>query len=111
MNNPTPPEYIDMPIQVMGDKRKFYNNFLEGCKSHYGKYAYTCQATENARIKMTLHQPSSMQNYTELGFKKIKTPETVWKLLKNFWDHNKDKKKAENWHKGERGKYTVFKWT
>merc|ERR1719276_572487 len=49
---------------------------------------------------MTLHQPSSMQNYTELGFKKIKTPETVWKLLKNFWDHNKDKKKAENWHKG-----------
>ena len=107
MNNPTPSEYIDMPIQVMGDRQKFYNEFLEGCKSYYGKYPEACQATEDARIDMALSQPESMQNYTDVGFKKIKTPDAVWNLLKDFWEHNKDKKKAENWHKGERER-TLF---
>lgn len=49
---------------------------------------------------MSLRQPQSMQNYTDIGFKKIKTPPTVWKLLQNFWEKNKDKKMPENWPKG-----------
>jgi prolyl 4-hydroxylase len=35
-----------------------------------------------------------------MGFKKIKCPEKVFKLLKNFWDKNKDKKKLESWYSG-----------
>jgi hypothetical protein len=42
-----------------------------------------------------------MQNYTELGFKKIKTPPAVWKLIQEFWEKNKDKPRmSENWPKG-----------
>lgn len=43
-----------------------------------------------------------MQNYTELGFKKIRAPEEVWQRVKKFWDENKDRKnwQSENWPKG-----------
>jgi hypothetical protein len=37
------------------------------------------------------------QNYTDVGFKKIRAPEKVFKLIKEFWDKNKDKGKPENW--------------
>lgn len=62
----------------------------------------SCSVTEVDRIEMSLRQPASMQNYTELGFKKIKAPEEVWKRIKKFWDENKDRKNwsPENWPKG-----------
>ena len=43
-----------------------------------------------------------MQNYTEYGFKKMKTPPAVWKLVSEFWEANKSKDnwKGENWSKG-----------
>ena len=30
-NNPTPPEYKDMPIQPLGDMDKKYNDYIQGC--------------------------------------------------------------------------------
>lgn len=43
-----------------------------------------------------------MQNYTELGFKKIRAPAEVWKQVKKFWEDNKGREnwKNENWPKG-----------
>ena len=32
-----------------------------------------------------------MQNYTELGFKKMRAPEEVWRLAKRFWEANQDR--------------------
>jgi prolyl 4-hydroxylase len=31
-----------------------------------------------------------MRNYTKTGFAKIKAPEAVFSLVKEFWDNNKD---------------------
>lgn len=53
--------------------------------------------TERDRIEMSLRQPQSMQNYTDVGFKKIRAPENVFKLIKQFWETNKDKQKKETW--------------
>lgn len=83
---------------MLGDKQAFYDDFLEGCKKKYP--GGSCQVTERDRVDMGLRQPSSMQNYTDIGFKKIKTPEKVWKLVKRFWDENKDKGANENWNRG-----------
>ncbi len=99
-NNPTPPEYKDMPLQMLGDKQASYDSFLDGCKSKYPKYARVCETTEADRVEMSLRQPASMQNYTDTGFKLIKTPDKVWKLIKAFWEKNKDKQVPENWPKG-----------
>mmetsp|Transcript_11890 Transcript_11890/g.17353 ORF Transcript_11890/g.17353 Transcript_11890/m.17353 type:complete len:475 (-) Transcript_11890:1397-2821(-) len=99
-NNPTPPEYEGMPIQWLGNKQKEYDDFLQGCVKHYGKYGKVCFSTEHDRVAMSLRQPHSMQNYTELGFKKIRTPPEVWKLIESFWEKNKDARGPENWPKG-----------
>lgn len=104
-NNPTPPEYVNLPIQYLGDKRAFYDNMIAGCEEHYGASHSSfsvCKQTEVDRVEMSFRQPKSMQNYTEIGFKKIKAPAEVWERVKKFWEENKDRKnwKPENWPKG-----------
>lgn len=103
-NNPTPPEYEGKNVQYMGDKQAEYDKFLEGCDAHYGggRGYSACRVTEQDRVEMSLRQPQSMQNYTDLGFKKIRAPKEVWDKVKKFWDENKDRKnwKSENWPKG-----------
>lgn len=99
-NNPTPDEYKGMPLQPLGNVQKFYDDYVQGCRDKYGKHGHLCDSTESDRVEMSLRQPASMTNYTDIGFKKIKCPEKVWKLLLNFWEKNKDKKVSENWNKG-----------
>jgi hypothetical protein len=36
-----------------------------------------------------------------LGFAKIRAPEKVFQLIKEFWDNNKDNVKPEAWTVGE----------
>lgn len=40
------------------------------------------------------------QNYTDIGFKKIKTPKPLWDMLSEFWAKNKDNQSNENWPPG-----------
>ena len=100
-NNPTPSEYTDMPLQPLGNRQKVYDEFIEGCRQKYSKQRGACDATEKGRVEMSLRQPASMQNYTEVGFKKIRTPEKVWTLIKDFWELNKDVRGEEMWPKGK----------
>ena len=46
---------------------------------------------------MSLRQPQSMQNYTSVGYKKLKAPESLFKLLTEFWKTNNSKMKKEQW--------------
>lgn len=92
--------FQDSPLQVLGDRKSWYDRLIQGCRNKYGVRGESCDVTEADRIAMNLRQPSSMQNYTDMGFKKIKCPERVYKLLKEFWDKNKHKKKPENWNPG-----------
>jgi hypothetical protein len=41
-----------------------------------------------------------MVNFTELGYTKIKAPDEVMRLLKEFWQANKHLAKVENWSAG-----------
>ena len=59
---PVPEKYKDMPIQPLGDRQSFYNDFLNGCVDHFGsKNGKRCISTEADRIEMSLRQPQSMQ--------------------------------------------------
>ena len=82
-NNPTPKEFVGVPIQPLGNKKEFHKNFLDGC---WEKYPGACDSEERQRISMNLRQPQSMQNYTEVGFKKIRAPDDVFNLIKEFWE-------------------------
>lgn len=96
----TPRQYKDMVRQPLGNRKEFYEEFLDSCVKHFGKKGQRCVVNEADRIAMSLRQPQSMQNYTEIGFKKIRAPEEIFGLIKEFWDKNKDKGKAEQWGVG-----------
>jgi len=82
-----------------GDKQELYNDFMEECRVAAGSASASyCDAGEDFRIKMNTHQPSSMRNYTRLGFEKIKAPKEMFDLIKNFWIANKDKNESEWGH-------------
>lgn len=40
------------------------------------------------------------QNYTDIGYKKIKAPENLFKMISEFWQANKDKESDEEWGVG-----------
>ena len=99
-NHPTPREYQDMSLQPLGDRRAAYDEFLQGCKEFYGRKGQACIQTEIDRIEMNLRQPQSMQNYSDTGYKKIKAPKEVFKLLEDFWKKNHLVQSTENWPAG-----------
>ena len=102
-NNPAPDFLKEMPIQPLGDMQKKHHDYINGCVEHYNKQknrGKICLQNEADRIEMSLRQPQSMRNYTELGYTKIRAPEHVFQLLKEFWEENKSAEKQEKWHVG-----------
>ena len=101
MHNPT----INNTGNILPDRQEIYDHYMEGCRKLYTKPRGICNDSEEGRVNMSLSQPKSMQNYTETGYKKLKTPPEVWKLLSEFWKKNDPtahihKSKPENWGKG-----------
>lgn len=94
---PVPPEYQDMAIQYLGNRQEFHNNFMQGCYDLYGEKR--CASNEEERVSMSLRQPQSVYNYTTMGFTKIRAPDHVFSLIKEFWEKNKDNGTPENWAK------------
>lgn len=95
------PEFKEMPLQILGDRQAFYENLMRGCRDHYGKKrGKACDSNERDRIRMNLRQPQSMQNYTDIGFKKIRAPAKVYRLLSDFYERNKGKETLEKWSEG-----------
>jgi hypothetical protein len=117
---------------LLGDRQGVYDNFMDGCRNHYGE---ECNYEEDTRIAMNIRQPQSMvvrrdsffkqtteefevfaketdhvssllfscpkiKNFTSGGFRKIRTPESLQKLLTNFWEKNKEGMEEELWSKG-----------
>ena len=93
----TPEEYKDMPIQPLGDMQAKYLKYMNGCVDYYKKKGERCWWNERDRIEMSLRQPQSMRNYTELGFTKIRAPDHVFQLIKDFWEANKHQERPERW--------------
>jgi hypothetical protein len=62
-HHPVPPEYRGMPVQPLGDRQAFYENFLESCEKFYHekKGLGSCASTEQGRLYMSLKQPKAMQ--------------------------------------------------
>ena len=77
---------------------KRYKDLMEGCYKWASKSA--CDSTERARVAMNMAQPASQINYTDIGFKKMKVPQGIWKEILKFWETNKGKEIPEDWPPG-----------
>mmetsp|Transcript_8069 Transcript_8069/g.11725 ORF Transcript_8069/g.11725 Transcript_8069/m.11725 type:complete len:513 (+) Transcript_8069:63-1601(+) len=84
-------------IQPLGDRQKFYDDFLNGCVEYFGSKGQRCRSSEEGRIAMSLRQPQSMTNYTDVGYKKIRAPPEVMSLISEFWEANKERGTLETW--------------
>jgi prolyl 4-hydroxylase len=82
-------------VELYFSQGKRYQAFMDGCAKAFSKRE--CESTEYARFKMSLEQPATQYNYTKIGFKKVKTPESVFSLLRDFWETNKANKRVEQW--------------
>jgi hypothetical protein len=103
---PTPDRYKSMVQQPLGNVKARYDQYMQACADFYNsKKGGTvgtdqCRENEDDRISMTLRQPQSMRNYTDLGYRKIRAPEHVFQLLKDFWEKNKENRTPEKWSIG-----------
>lgn len=88
---------------MLPGRREFYEKFMEGCVNTSGYEP--CQQNEYHRLQMNMYQPRSMYNYTKTGFRKARCPENVFKLIKAFWERNRDQAVSE-WDLEE--KVTVY---
>lgn len=92
---------LTKPNPLGDDKQQFYEESIQRCVDHYGeKKGKRCLDNEDERIEMSLRQPKGMVNYTTNGFTKIRAPEHVFSMIKEFWEANKDNAKVENWPAG-----------
>jgi len=108
-NNPTPSEYEGMPIQPLGDRMTAYQNYMQGCRDYWNEILEEesenerfelCDRFEIERIHHNIDQPTSMMNFTDLGFKKMKAPKDLYDALLQFWKDNRDSESDEEWAKG-----------
>lgn len=77
---------------ILGQERKKrYYEFIYDCINR----SKDCETEEEERIYMNVYQPPSVVNYTDKGFAKIRTPEPLFKLLKDFWDANYEQAETE----------------
>lgn len=88
---------------LLDHRQNFYNDYMAGCYEHYSKYK--CRAEEESRLEMNVRQPQSMVNMTSTGYRKMKAPDSLLKLLTDFWEANKGRKYIEDW--GDGSIYTV----
>ena len=84
----------------LGNKRMLYEKYMTGCIEYYKPDKETCQTTEDYRINANLNQVSSHTNYTTIGYKKIRVPDILWTLIKEFYEKNKDNQSLETFAHG-----------
>ena len=94
---------VSFPIhRYLADKSSiFYQRYqktMAGCYEAYSKRE--CDSTERARMEMNLEQPGNQHNYTELGFKKTRVPDEIFKDILTFYEEHKNDEKLENWPRG-----------
>lgn len=75
-----------------------YAEHMRGCYHLYDQRS--CDVTERVRLEMNRDQPTTQCNYSDFGFKKIKTPDSIWKPLREFYQKYKNQQELESWPHG-----------
>ena len=83
-------------------KQSLYDNHIYHCNLAFvegnvtkAKVSKHCEDNDALRIEMNAEQPSSVRNYTTLGYKKISTPPALFRLLQDFWKTNRHRSEQE----------------
>jgi prolyl 4-hydroxylase len=74
--------------RLSGHIPSLYASYIEECTkaAMLTSDPTACQHVEDFRLNMNVNQPKSVYNYTEVGYKKIKAPAELYKLIRDFYD-------------------------
>ena len=84
-----------MPLALLGDRSSFYEDLMVGCAELHGEEA--CLNSEQNRLKRSRIQPLAVVNYTAVGYAKVSTPASLFRMIKDFWNKNRQKLDTESW--------------
>lgn len=76
-----------------------YEEMMKKCYKYWSEE--DCKRNERDRLRHSLSQPRTQHNYTELGFKKIKVPDHIWKSIQDFYQSHKHESTPEKWYQGK----------
>lgn len=80
------------------DCKTAHERFMAGCgKQSVKDAAAECDLNEKQRLTLSLTQPSSMVNFTDTGYSKVRASESLRKLLTEHFELNKDDHWDEEW--------------
>lgn len=79
-------------------RQAVYDDYMDGCYKVYD--SDFCNPEEDLRLAMNYRQPQSMINLTSTGYRKVRAPDALMKLLTDFWETNKDSMVEEEWNRG-----------
>jgi hypothetical protein len=75
-----------------------YERFMDGCgKQNVEDAVAQCELNEEYRLTLSLTQPSSMVNFTDTGYSKVRASEYIRNLLSEHFEQNKDDHHDEAW--------------
>ncbi len=86
------------------DKQAIYDDYITQCnqaavddqeRNNHARNTRFCSFNDEFRIRMNREQPSSVYNYTQSGYKKIKTPPQLFQIIQEFYHANKHKASVE----------------
>lgn len=89
---------------LSSNKQSIYDNHIKECnlaamedqKQAGGKLDRRfCSFNDGIRMRMNRNQPSSVYNYTAMGFEKIRAPSKLFETIRDFYYENKDKRSQE----------------
>jgi prolyl 4-hydroxylase len=73
-----------------------YDGFMEKCIASASN-PQICAASEQDRMNRNRMQPASMVNFTENGFKVVKTPPELFAKLQQFWQDHRENDQQPEW--------------
>ena len=99
---------VSFPIQDISSffihgnnkEQERYKEYIQGCITKYDKTK--CITNENIRLQHNMNQPKLYQNYTMLGYEKLKVPNDLYKSLSDYFRTHYDTNnvKEETWPDG-----------
>ena len=90
---------VSETLKTFGPQKvDLYHEYIKGCREKYTPLnkAHECTHNEADRLALNLRQPREMTNYTDVGFTKLRMPDDMWNLLREFWDDTMNHGGIEN---------------
>ncbi len=53
-------EHVNTTVQVLGDRKKVYEDYIQGCRDYWVEKSFLCDASEGERFNRNIVQPQSM---------------------------------------------------